>query len=125
MIVASFSLAAWAFGGIAGGGGLFSGDVLFSLLTGSILLVAFFMATDPVTSPSSRAGMIAYGVGVGLAAFALRSLGAAPEGSAFAVIIMNCAVPALSKLDRALARRRTLAAAGEGGDGPGGGANGR
>jgi Na+-translocating ferredoxin:NAD+ oxidoreductase subunit D len=111
-IIASFSLAAWAFGGLAGGGGLFSGDVLFSLLTGSILLIAFFMAPDPVTSPSSRGGMLAYGAGVGLAAFALRSLGSATEGSAFAVIIMNCAVPALTRLDLAAARRRSRGAAG-------------
>jgi Na+-translocating ferredoxin:NAD+ oxidoreductase subunit D len=130
-IVASFSFAAWAFGGLAGGGGLFSGDVLFSLLTGSILLVAFFMAPDPVTSPSSRWGMIAYGAGVGLAAFALRSLGSAPEGCAFAVIIMNCAVPALSKLDLAAARRRIRAASPDAApgarreDGNGGVANGR
>jgi len=129
-IIASFSLAAWAFGGLAGSGGLFSGDVLFSLLSGSIILVAFFMATDPVTSPSSRRGMIAYGAGVGLLAFALRALGSATEGSAFAVIIMNCVVPAISKLDLAAARRRirgAVAAGSDRGDGAaiGGSANGR
>jgi len=105
-IAASFSLAAWAFGGLSAGRGLFTGDVLFSLLSGSLLLVAFFMATDPVTSPSSRRGMLIYGCGIGLIAFALRSLGSSTEGTAFAVLIMNCAVPALAALDVSSARNR-------------------
>lgn len=94
-ILGSFAFLEWVFGGLALGNGFFAGDALFSLLTGSILLVAFFMATDPVTSPSSTAAMIVYGVGVGLLTFLLRFYGSNPEGSAFAVIIMNCFVPFL------------------------------
>jgi len=105
-MLAAFSIAAWTFGGLGSGQGLFSGDLLFSLLSGSLLLVAFFMATDPVTSPSSRRGMLVYGAGIGLIAFALRSLGSAPEATAFAVILMNCAVPAISALDISSVRGR-------------------
>jgi electron transport complex protein RnfD len=105
-ILASLSLMTWVFGGLAEGRGLFTGDALFSIFSGSILLVAFFMATDPVTSPCSRIAMIVYGTGIGVFVFALRSLGSASDGSAFAVIIMNCAVPALSKLDVAVVRAR-------------------
>jgi len=118
-ILGTFALLTWAFGGLAYGRDFFSGDILFSLLSGSFLLVAFFMAADPVTSPSSKRGMLIYGVGVGAATFALRSFGASAEGSAFAVILMNCAVPAISKLDTAASLRRasrTKPAALEGGE---------
>jgi Na+-translocating ferredoxin:NAD+ oxidoreductase subunit D len=114
-IVGSFAILTWIFGGLPYGRDLFCGDLLFSVLSGSFLLVSFFMATDPVTSPSSRIGMFIYGTGVGLACFALRSFGVSAEGSAFAVILMNCAVPALAKLDTAASvRRAARAAAGNG-----------
>jgi Na+-translocating ferredoxin:NAD+ oxidoreductase subunit D len=105
-IIGSFSLLTWAFGGLFSGNGFFSGDVLFSLLTGSFLLVSFFMAPDPVTSPSSRVGMLLFGVGIGVLSFLLRVFGSSAEGSAFAVILMNCAVPAVAKLDTSAFRRR-------------------
>jgi Na+-translocating ferredoxin:NAD+ oxidoreductase subunit D len=113
-IVASFALLTWAFGGLPLGDGFFSGDVLLAILSGSFLLVAFFMAPDPVTSPSSRLGMAIYGVGIGSITFLLRLFGSRSEGTAFAVILMDCAVPALSKLDATIARlraSRTLAGA--------------
>jgi electron transport complex protein RnfD len=109
-ILAAFSLLTWTFGGLSLGHGYFAGDVLFSLLSGSFLLVAFFMAPDPVTSPSSRAGMSLYGVGIGILCFLLRTFGASAEGSAFAVILMNCAVPALAKIDAGAFRRRAARA---------------
>jgi len=99
-IVGSFALLEWAFGGLPLGLGFFAGDVLFSISTGSFLLVAFFMASDPVTSPSRRGGRIAYGIGVGLASFLLRSFGSSGEGSAFAVLMMNCLVPLLDRKPR-------------------------
>jgi len=116
-IIAAFGILTWTFGGLGMGKGFFEGDILFSLLTGSFLLVTFFMAPDPVTSPSSRLGMIVYGAGVGSLIFLLRAFGSSPEGSAFAVILMNCAVPALARLDVASSRKRgsRLAEAREGG----------
>ena len=122
-IIACFALLTWVFGGLPAGSGFFAGDVLFSVLTGSFLLVAFFMAPDPVTSPSSRAGMILYGAGIGAISFLFRAFGASPEGSAFAVILMNCAVPALATLDRGAHKRRAARASQAlvgGGDGHGG-----
>lgn len=110
-IVASFSILTWALGGLPGNG-LFAGDVLFSVLSGSFLIVAFFMSTDPVTSPSSRPGMLVYGIGIGSLSFLFRAFGALPEGCAFAVILMNCAVPLLAKMDVAAFRRRAMKSAG-------------
>jgi Na+-translocating ferredoxin:NAD+ oxidoreductase subunit D len=111
-IIASFALLTWAFGGLALGRGFFAGDALFSVLSGSFLLVAFFMAPDPVTSPSSRSGMLIYGIGIGLLTFVLRAFGSSAEGTAFAVILMNCGVPALARLDsKAYLRRASKAGA--------------
>jgi electron transport complex protein RnfD len=96
-VVASFALLQWSFGGLPLGNGLFSGDVLFSVFTGSFLLVAFFMAPDPVTSPSHRGAMLAYGIGVGTIAFLFRLYGLSTEGCAFAVLMMNCFTPLLDR----------------------------
>ena len=92
---------------------LFSGDILFAFFTGSFLLVTFFCATDPVTSPMSRPGLVLYGSGIGTLIFLFRRYGAGPEGSAFAVIIMNCLVALLdSALPAAGLRKRRLGAPG-------------
>jgi electron transport complex protein RnfD len=108
-ILTTFGLLAWAFGGLQFGNGFFSGDLLFELFSGSLLLVAFFMATDPVTSPSTRGGMLLYGAGIGALTFVIRSFGTSAEGTAFAVVIMNCLVPAIARAElprRARARRK-------------------
>ncbi len=60
--------------------------------------------------------MLVYGSGAGALCFLLRLFGSAPEGSAFAVIIMNCAVPAIGRLDLRSSRRRALKAAFPGGE---------
>jgi Na+-translocating ferredoxin:NAD+ oxidoreductase subunit D len=110
-ISATFIVFTWAFGGLHIGSGLFAGDALFSVLTGSFLLVAFFMATDPVTSPSSRGGMLIYGCGVGTLSFLFRTFGGAPEGTAYAVLVMNCAVPALIGIEESASRKRAARSA--------------
>jgi electron transport complex protein RnfD len=66
---------------------------LFHLLAGGLILCAFFMATDPVSSPSSGIGKIVFGVGCGILTWVIRTYGNYPEGAMFAVILMNCAVP--------------------------------
>lgn len=96
--LASFALLSWVFGGLGAGRGFFAGDVVFHLLAGSLLLVSFFMATDPVTSPLTLAGRIAYGIGLGAATFLLRFYGSMPDGAPLAVILMNCAVPLIDRI---------------------------
>lgn len=68
-------------------------SVLFSLFSGGILLCAFFIATDPVSSSSTNKGKIIYGVGIGVLTYIIRIWGSYPEGVAFAVLIMNSLVP--------------------------------
>ncbi len=69
---------------------------LFHLLTGGLLLGAIFMATDYVTSPMSRWGMILYGIGVGVITVVIRVFGNYPEGVSFAILIMNAFVPLIN-----------------------------
>lgn len=63
--------------------------MLCQLLSGGLLLAAFFMATDPVTSPISPAGQLLYGAGCGFLTILLRYYGAFAEGAGLAVLLMN------------------------------------
>ncbi len=66
---------------------------LFHLLTGGLMLGAFFMATDMVTSPMSSKGQLVFGLGAGILTVSIRVFGAYPEGVSFAILIMNAFVP--------------------------------
>jgi electron transport complex protein RnfD len=66
---------------------------LFYIFSGSAILGAFFMATDPVTSPKSDQGRWIFGIGVGFLIMAMRLWGWVPEGTTFAIIGMNYLVP--------------------------------
>jgi len=70
---------------------------LFHLLTGGLLLGAIFMATDMVTSPMSKMGMLIFGVGIGAITVLIRVWGVYPEGVSFAILIMNAFVPLINK----------------------------
>ncbi|MDA3956175.1 RnfABCDGE type electron transport complex subunit D [Oceanispirochaeta sp.] len=93
----SFLLLVWVFGGFRYGQGAFSGDVLFHLLSGGLMLGVFFMATDMVTSPLTSKGMLIYGVGCGFMTFLLRFFGSVPEGVSLAIIFMNIFVPLINR----------------------------
>ena len=69
----------------------------FNILTGGVLLGAFFMATDYVTSPMSNWGGVVYGIGIGLIVMMIRYFGSYPEGMSFAILIMNCFVPLINR----------------------------
>ncbi len=72
-------------------------DPLFHILSGSLLLGALFMATDPVTSPKNQPGRWVFGVGIGFIVMAMRLWGWLPEGTTFAILGMNLVVPAIEK----------------------------
>jgi electron transport complex protein RnfD len=65
------------------------------LASGGVMLAAFFIATDYVTSPSSPAGQLIFGAGCGLVIFAIRTWGGFPEGVGFAVLLMNSLTPVI------------------------------
>jgi electron transport complex protein RnfD len=72
----------------------------FHLFAGSTMLCAFFIATDPVSAATSSKGRFIYGIGIGFLIYAIRRWGAYSDGVAFAVLIMNMAVPAIDYLTR-------------------------
>ncbi len=73
---------------------------LFHLCSGGAMLGAIFMATDYVTSPMTKKGMVLYAVGVGAVTMLIRLWGAYPEGMSFAILIMNAFVPLIDKYMR-------------------------
>jgi len=91
--VATVGLLGWAFGGE----GLFTGDPLIHILSGGLILGAFFMATDYVTGPSVRKGQIIYGIGCGAITMLIRLKGGFPEGVMFAILLMNCFAPLIDR----------------------------
>jgi|TARA_B110000285_G_scaffold98336_1_gene112177 electron transport complex protein RnfD len=76
-----------------GGSSASLGSPAFTLFAGASMFTAFFIATDPVTCPGHRIGLLVFGAGVGLIVFIIRSWGAYPEGVAFAILLMNATAP--------------------------------
>ncbi len=70
---------------------------LFHLLTGGLMLGAIFMATDYVTSPMSKKGMLIYGIGIGILTVLIRVFGSYPEGVQFAILLGNGFTPLINK----------------------------
>lgn len=87
--------------GFDGGSSNSLGSPMIHLFSGGTMLAAFFVATDPVTHPSSARGQWLFGILVGLLTYLIRSYAAYPDGIAFAVLLANCATP---WLNRTLAR---------------------
>jgi electron transport complex protein RnfD len=72
----------------------------FHLFSGGTLLGAFFVATDPVSSPTTTRGRLVFGAGVGAITWLIRTYGGYPDGVAFAVLLMNLAVPLIERWTR-------------------------
>jgi len=93
--VGTVAALAWVFGGK--GTGLFTGDPILHLLSGGLILGAFFMATDYVTCPSVKKGQIIFGIGCGALTILIRLKGGYPEGVMFAILLMNCFAPLIDR----------------------------
>lgn len=72
-------------------------DPLFQLLAGGLMLGAFFMATDYVTTPVTPRGRLIFGVGCGLLTMLIRKYGGPPEGVCYAILLMNIATPLIDR----------------------------
>lgn len=91
--IGTLALFTWIFGGQA----LFTGDFVYHVLSGGLILGAFYMATDYSTSPVTRKGKIIMGVGCGLITAVIRLYANYPEGVSFAIIFMNIIVPLIDR----------------------------
>lgn len=91
--IGTLALVTWIFGGET----LFSGNFMYHVLAGGLMLGAFFMATDYSTSPVTRKGKIIMGVGCGLLTAVIRLYAGYPEGVSFAILLMNIVTPLIDR----------------------------
>jgi Na+-translocating ferredoxin:NAD+ oxidoreductase subunit D len=91
--IGSVAVLSWIFGGET----WFGGNPLVHVLSGGLMLGAFFMCTDYVTSPTMKPGQIVFGIGVGALTVLIRLKGGYPEGVCYAILLMNCLTPALDE----------------------------
>ncbi len=75
-------------------------NVLYALLGGGVILGAFFMATDYVTTPMTGAGKLIFGFGCAILTFVIREYASMPEGCSFSILIMNLLTPYIDKFTR-------------------------
>ena len=72
-------------------------DVIFHLLAGGLMIGAFFMATDYVTSPITERGRIIFGIGAGILTVVIRCFGGLPEGVCYSILFMNAVTPLIDR----------------------------
>jgi len=94
--IGTVGIITWVFGK----DGFFKGDFIFNILAGGIILGAFFMATDYVTSPLTKKGKIVFGIGCGILTAIIRLRGSYPEGVCYSILFMNAAVPIIDRFTK-------------------------
>lgn len=77
---------------------VFGSDPIFNVLAGGVLLGAFFMATDYVSSPMTKNGKLVFGIGCGVFNTVGRFFGPSPESTTFAILFMNGLAPLIDKM---------------------------
>jgi len=75
----------------------FGREPIGAMLSGGLILGAFFMATDLVTSPTTKNGKLIFGIGCGALTALIRSYGGFPEGVCYSILLMNCVAPLIDK----------------------------
>ncbi|HEY8891123.1 MAG TPA: RnfABCDGE type electron transport complex subunit D [Clostridium sp.] len=82
---------------ICGPTGLFSGDPIFHMMAGGLIIGAFFMATDMVTIPMTKKGQIIFAIGAGAITVLIRLKGGYPEGVCYSILLMNAVTPLIDR----------------------------
>jgi len=93
-MIGTVGLLTWIFGPA----GLFSGDPLFHMMAGGLVLGAFFMATDMVTTPVTFKGQVLFALGAGAITVLIRLCGGYPEGVCYSLLLMNSVTPLIDRL---------------------------
>lgn len=91
--IAALAVTTWIFGGDS----VFSGNFIYHIFAGGLILGAFFMATDYTTSPVTFKGRVIMGIGCGLLTAIIRLYGGYPEGVSYSILLMNLAVPLIDR----------------------------
>ncbi|TYZ27673.1 RnfABCDGE type electron transport complex subunit D [Selenomonas caprae] len=85
---------------VFGPAGLFTGDPLFHMMAGGLMLGAFFMATDMVTIPMTVKGQVIFAVGAGAITVLIRLIGGYPEGVCYSILLMNAVTPLIDRFTK-------------------------
>ena len=92
-MIATVAILTWIFGPA----GLFTGDPMFHVMAGGLMLGAFFMATDMVTIPMTIKGQLIFAVGAGALTVLIRLVGGYPEGVCYSLLLMNAVTPLIDR----------------------------
>jgi Na+-translocating ferredoxin:NAD+ oxidoreductase subunit D len=92
-MIATVGILTW----ICGPKGLFTGDPIFHMMAGGLIIGAFFMITDMVTAPITRKGQIIFAVGAGAITVLIRLVGGYPEGVCYSILLMNSVTPLIDR----------------------------
>ncbi|MFZ3131979.1 MAG: RnfABCDGE type electron transport complex subunit D, partial [Desulfosporosinus sp.] len=92
-MIATVGILTW----ICGPNGFFTGDPVFHMMAGGLIIGAFFMITDMVTIPITRKGQIIFAVGAGAITVLIRLVGGYPEGVCYSILLMNCLTPLIDR----------------------------
>lgn len=93
-MIGTVGILTWVFGPA----GLFTGDPIFHMMAGGLIIGAFFMATDMVTIPITRKGQIIFAIGAGALTALIRLKGGYPEGVCYSILLMNAVTPLIDRL---------------------------
>lgn len=94
LMMATVGILTWIFGP----SGLFTGDPIFHVMAGGLVIGAFFMATDMVTIPITKKGQIIFAIGAGAITVLIRLKGGYPEGVCYSILLMNSITPLIDRL---------------------------
>ncbi len=98
VMIGTVGLLTWVAGGkVDGKVILFTGDPILHMLSGGLIIGAFFMATDMVTTPMTTKGQILFAVGCGLLTVLIRLYGGYPEGVCYSILLMNAVTPLIDR----------------------------
>jgi electron transport complex protein RnfD len=92
-MIGTVGIITWVFGPA----GLFTGDPLFHMMAGGLVIGAFFMATDMVTIPITIKGQIIFAIGAGAITALIRLKGGYPEGVCYSILLMNAVTPLIDR----------------------------
>jgi Na+-translocating ferredoxin:NAD+ oxidoreductase subunit D len=92
-MIATVGILTWIFGPA----GMFTGDPIFHMMAGGLIIGAFFMATDMVTVPLTTKGQIIFAVGAGVLTVLIRLKGGYPEGVCYSILLMNSVTPLIDR----------------------------
>lgn len=98
VMIGTVGVLTWILGGkVDGKMVLFTGDPVLHMLSGGLIIGAFFMATDMVTTPLTTKGQILFALGCGVLTTLIRLYGGYPEGVCYSILLMNAVTPLIDR----------------------------